>query len=148
MHVHEDQLWMPFLPGLDGCGAVNRALHGKTNRNQQLDQPVPVLKLIVDDENSESFRSSTYAKNAAGRNSPYIYAGDAQFDRDLEPKYGTPARPAGNCDIAPHQPRVLPANGESEAGSLQDVLASLGLSKRLEQLLLFILCNTQTGVLY
>src|ERR1700722_9504419 len=111
MYIHQDQLRAPFLPASDGFLAVIRATNGKANGAQHFHQPVPVLNLIVDDQNSGSFPAGSDAYDAASRTPPDGHSGVAPFARDLEPKRRAIATAADERDIAPHQARVLTANG-------------------------------------
>ena len=82
---HSSQLRMAASPLSAPCTE-------KPTERQQLHQPVPVLKLIVDDQDSGSFRPGSDADDAA-RSAPLDgYSGVATLDRDLEPEYGARAR--------------------------------------------------------
>src|ERR1700685_1503481 len=127
MHIHQDQPRLPFLPSSDGCLAVIRALYRKANSSQQFHQPVPLLKLIVDDQDSGNFRAGTYTFDAARSTPPDGYSAVATFDRDLQPEYRALPQAGGNCDIASHQARVFAGNGQPQAGSFGLVKTALGL---------------------
>ncbi len=146
MHVHEDQAWIPLLPGPDGCLAVIRSAYRKTNGSQQFHQPVPVLGLIVDDQDFGSFLSGPYGHYAAKSSPSDGYSGVATLDRDLEPEYRAVARFAGDGDIASHQARVLAADGQPQAGPLLAVHPGSGLAERLEQLPLVLIRNSRAGI--
>ena len=122
-------------------------LHGKAQNPEQFHQPVPVLQQIVGDQDSGNFLSGSDPNDAARSTQPDGHSRVTAFDRDLELKYGTCAGTAGHRDIAPHQASVCAANGEPQAGSLFSVKITVGLVKRLEQLLLFVIRNARTGVL-
>ena len=147
MHIHQDQPWVPFLPVSDGSRAVSGAAYGKPNSSQQFHEPVPVLKLIVDHQNFGSLRSGAYAHDPARSAASDGYRGVAAFDRDIESEYRSPAGAARDREIAAHQPRVLAADGQSQAGPLLGVEALFSLAERLEQLFQSLARNARTSVL-
>ena len=70
------------------------------------------------------------------------------FDRYSEIKNGTCAGGALNRKLAPHQEGIGAAYGESQARPLVvPALLLIELIERLEQLLLLVFRNAQTGVL-
>src|SRR5580700_301160 len=134
MHIHQDQVRVPLLPASDSFLAVVRAAYLKPHGGEQFHQQVPVLTLIVDDQDFGGLRSGTDADDAARRGPPDSYAGIAALDRNFEPEQGSLAGPARNRQIPSHQPRALAADGQSQAGPLLSANAALKLAERLEQL--------------
>src|SRR5580692_5397637 len=106
VHIHENQMRVPFLPASDACLAAIGAADGKTNGSEQLHQPVAVLKPIVDDQDSEGLRPS-YANHAAGAAPPDSFSRVAALDRNLELENRAFARAAGDRNITAHQPCVF-----------------------------------------
>src|SRR5579862_1881501 len=126
MQVHQDQFRIPFLPPPDGCLTVIRTLYRKAHDSQQLHQPVPVLKLIVGDQDLGAFRSSTYAGDSMGGASLGAYSGVTPLYGNLEPKCRAPSRAAGYRRVAAHQPSVLTRDGQSQPGPLLGVQLKFG----------------------
>src|SRR5580658_664504 len=148
MHIHQDQRRAPLLPDADSRRAVLGNAYRKPNGSQQLRQPTPVLRLIVDHQDSGNLRSRAYANHAAAGDTPAKgHRGVAAFDGDLEPEYGASSSVARNRDIASHQLRVFAADGQPQAGALLGVKTALRLAKRLEQRGLVRLRNARTSVL-
>src|SRR5579863_1728464 len=128
MDIHQDQPWVPRFPDADGGLAVIRALHGKTDGRQQFHQPVPVLKLVVNDQDSGTYGAGMRADHTTRNAVLNGDSGVAKFERNLKAENRAAARAAGNRDVAAHEPGTTAANGEPQTGSLLAVDATARLA--------------------
>ena len=60
MYVHQNQLGAPLLPNPNRPLPIGRFPHAETDRVPQLGQPLPIVLLVIDNQNARDLPSSPY----------------------------------------------------------------------------------------